>query len=151
MSSQSNSETTPEQRRIGDRRKRFGNKKSIYISLSVLLWLGLFYVGYSLAFNYFEENQTKMDEKIESISFQNEEILSQLEQFNLELQSSTEEISLIKDELSYIYEGLELTGESLTGSDQTRLALEERMIELDKRLNDLRTQLVKLEEATRAH
>lgn len=119
--------------------------------ISVILWAGLLYGGYILASNYFQESHAVINEKIEEVKVQNEANLAELTRFNEELQASREQLVLINEELNYLKEALQITGESITGSDATRVAIEARMKELDKQLSQLKTQLVKLEEAARAH
>ncbi|QOY35083.1 hypothetical protein AWH56_020630 [Anaerobacillus isosaccharinicus] len=141
----------PKKRRMEERGKGNLLLKLAYILLAVIIWGGLLYGGYNVADNYFKEIHSYLDEEILEMKTQNEEVIEQLERFNEELQFSTEELTMITLELNVIKEALELTGETITGSDQTRFALQEKISELDKRLNQLTTQLIKLEEAARAH
>lgn len=119
--------------------------------IAIIVWVGLLYGGYTVASNYFEETHSHLDQQIQEIKLQNQEVFSKLGRFNEELKYSNDELLIVRNELDYIKEALEITGETITGSDKTRLILQERMAELDKRLNQLQSQLIKLEEAARAH
>ncbi|OEF98664.1 hypothetical protein [Desulfuribacillus alkaliarsenatis] len=142
-----------------DRATKNNKKKPLKIFIGFLavlvIWAGLFWVGYTYAINYINESQKLITAEIASINQSN---MNTIDNFNAELvklqaeiQSVNKDIVLVVDQLSFIQEELELTGQTMTGSDQTRQALTARIADLDRQLDELRLQLIRLEEAARVY
>ncbi|HAP32341.1 MAG TPA: hypothetical protein DCQ14_04715 [Firmicutes bacterium] len=128
--------------------------KAISVIIILLLWAGLVYGGYYLAWEHLRENREYFTSQVEELKRDNrrmeEEITGALRLFQGELENYRGEIQQIRDEMGMIQEELELTGESIIGTDETRRSIQKRMAELDSQLGGLKEQLRKLEESVRA-
>lgn len=126
-----------------------------FILLTIIIWVGLAYGGYTLAENHMnrlQEHQAGIEAtlmtKIEEVQ---EENRAHMDELNGELTELTALLEDVSKRLESIREELQLTSDSISGSDDTKLALQAQISALDKQLDVLRKSLEKLENAARVY
>lgn len=126
-----------------------------YSLLTLAVWGGLAYGGYTLATNHIDslhnqqaEIEAKLMAKIEGVQSENS---AKFDTLNDELNELTAKLESVSEKLESIREELQLTSDSISGNDDTKLALQAQISALDKQLNELRKSLEKLENAARVY
>lgn len=126
-----------------------------YSLLTVVVWGGLAYGGYTLAEDYIHQLHNQQAEIESRLMMKIEEVRSdnkvRFEELNSELVELTAMLESVSGQLESIREELELTSDSISGSDDTKLALQAQISALDKQLEELRKSLEKLEHAARVY
>jgi len=150
--------------KLSSRRKARSERRSIpsntwrtasYITLTVIVWCGLAFGGYTLAKGHIERLQEQQAEieatltaAIENIQ---EENRAHIDSLNSELTELTAMVEDVSARLESIREELKLTSDSISGNDDTKSALQAQISALDKQLNELKKSLEKLEHAARVY
>jgi septal ring factor EnvC (AmiA/AmiB activator) len=130
-------------------------RTATYFLLTIILWCGLAYGGYTLAQehinrlrNHQAEIETALKTRIEEVQ---EENRAKIDSLNSEMTGLTAKLEDVSAKLETIREELQLTSDSISGSDDTKLALQAQISALNKQLDDLKKSLEKLENAARVY
>jgi len=153
--------TTTNIEELSSSRKRKSNRHSStaaiwrtasYILLTIIVWCGLAYGGYTIAKKQMTQLQAEIEttliSKIDSVQEENRHHIDSL---NSELADLTAKLEEVSARLESTREELKLTSDSITGNDDAKLALQAQISALDKQLDELKKSLEKLENAARVY
>ncbi len=113
-------------------------KPIILIITIVVVWFGLFYLGYWYMDKLNTDNRLYIDAKVEE----------EINQLQPKFDEVYEEVVNINNELIAINSELSLTSELLYGTDTNKVALQIRIDELNAQLNELQASIERLKDAT---
>ncbi|WP_040951806.1 hypothetical protein [Gorillibacterium massiliense] len=124
----------------------------------LLIWLAIGYGGYTLAKNYVEDIQTKLDRVADTNETQMKDLNEKLTalQTALDTQKTQAEaldkqFAAVENELTAVKEEMSLAGDSLSKTADTKKALNSRITDLSNQLTELRKLITKLEAAVRVY
>ncbi|WP_246218180.1 hypothetical protein [Litoribacterium kuwaitense] len=116
----------------------------VWWSLSILLWAGVMFGGYTAAEYYANNTRSYVDDQLATIQAKNEETLTTLD---TTVSSVKDELVNVQKNLAVLQTKVEETGQGISGNDETKAALQGEVDKLTKQLKQLQQSLAKLEEA----